>query len=91
MSNTDFQTGQENVVRGNFRQHFLLRLAARFTTWRHQRQAVRELQAMSDSLLRDLGIERYEIEDVVQRGGDFTLLQPVHKQPAVAPLEKAAA
>jgi uncharacterized protein YjiS (DUF1127 family) len=33
--------------------------------WRKRRQAVRELSAMPDYLLNDIGIERHAINDVV--------------------------
>jgi uncharacterized protein YjiS (DUF1127 family) len=91
MRETEFVGGQENVLRGNFRKNFLVRLVARVRTWNERRKAIQTLHGMSDTLLRDLGIERYEIEDVVRRGGEYTVLKPVRKSSAVAPLKKAAA
>jgi len=50
---------------------------------------------MSDSLLRDLGIERYQISDVINHRGDFSDLRAVKPETifevAVDPLHKAAA
>ena len=42
-------------------QRFLRRLA--------QWQAIREFEALDDQYLQDIGIERYEIKEFVQRGG----------------------
>ena len=81
----------ENVVHGQFQRNFLVRVVNRLQAWNRRRLAIRELQAMPDSLLRDLGIERYEIRDVVLNGGNFSQLPPRKPEPAVAPLKKAAA
>ncbi len=81
----------ENVVLGQFQRNFLVRLIHRLQAWNRRRLAIRELQAMPDSLLRDLGIERYEIRDVVLNGGDFSQLRPRKTESAVAPLKRAAA
>ena len=41
------------------------RLAGPFTRWQKRRRAVAELSRLSDHMLRDIGIERGEIRDVV--------------------------
>ncbi len=91
MSETVSMASRENVVRGSFRKPFLVRLAGRVKTWNQRRRAIRELHEMSDALLRDLGIERYQIEEVVRRGGQFASFDRLPRKSAVAPLKKAAA
>ncbi len=91
MRTTEIFTGEENVVSGNFRRPLVLRLVGRLKAWNRRRLAVRELQAMSDYLLRDLGIERFQISDAVKNSGEFTRLPQAKTVSAVAPLKKAAA
>ena len=43
-------------------------LALRIAAWRRYREAVRELSHYSDRELRDLGISRTDIPDVVRQG-----------------------
>lgn len=40
-------------------------LLNRWQHWNERRRAIRQLRAMPDHLLADIGIERYEIEAVV--------------------------
>lgn len=91
MRTTENFQGQENVVSGNFRRNVFLRLVGRLKAWNRRRLAIREMQAMSDHLLRDLGIERFQIADAVNSKGEFARLQPARTDSAVAPLKKAAA
>lgn len=72
MSNFAQIAQPENVVKGAFRPNILVRMLHSVQAWNQRRLAIRELNAMSDSLLRDLGIERYQISDVVNRTGDFS-------------------
>ncbi|MGR3984863.1 MAG: DUF1127 domain-containing protein [Gammaproteobacteria bacterium] len=61
-----------NILSGAFRPAFNARLAAMWSaykTWRNRHLAVRELSAMPDALLRDIGIERRQIRDVVYNCG----------------------
>ncbi|MGI9310836.1 MAG: DUF1127 domain-containing protein [bacterium] len=63
--------------------------------WNNRRIAVRELSAMPDALLRDIGIERYQIREVVRHGGArsqvHALRQPTIKRAArPAEIKKAA-
>ena len=91
MRTTENFAGQENVVSGKFRRPLVLRLIGRLKSWNQRRLAIRELQGMSDYLLRDLGIERFQIADAVKNSGEFTQLPAAKKDSAVAPLKKAAA
>ncbi len=91
MRTTETFSSQENVVSGKFRRHFILRLIGRLKAWNRRRLAIRELQGMSDYLLRDLGIERFQIADAVKNTGEFAELRPAKADSAVAPLKKAAA
>ncbi|MGI9318667.1 MAG: DUF1127 domain-containing protein [bacterium] len=95
MSNLAQIAQSENVVKGAFRRNILVRAFRRVQAWNQRRLAILELNAMSDSLLKDLGIERYQISDVVNRKGEFTGLEsivPVHQaKAAVTSLHKAAA
>jgi len=91
MRTTEKFAGQENVISGKFRRHFVLRLVGRLKAWNQRRLAIRELQAMSDHLLRDLGIERFQISDAVRNSGEFAQLSAARTDSAVAPLKKAAA
>ena len=82
MSNLAQVKQSENVVKGSFRRNIFIRAAKRLTAWNQRRLAILELNAMSDSLLRDLGIERYQISDVVNRRGEFSGLEAI--RPGVA-------
>ena len=92
MNNLSQLNEQMNIVHGHFRKGLVARLIARISNWNQRRQAIRELHAMSDSLLNDLGIARYQIEQVVNQTGSFHELPVVPAQTeAVVPLQKAAA
>jgi uncharacterized protein YjiS (DUF1127 family) len=41
-------------------------ISNRVTAWRRYRNAIRELQQLSDRELQDLGISRYDIEQVAR-------------------------
>ena len=91
MQTTENISDRKNVVSGKFRRNLFLRLVGKVKTWNQRRLAIRELRAMPDHLLRDLGIERYQIADAVNSCGDFAELLPCVTESAVAPLKKAAA
>ena len=95
MSNLAQVKQSENVFKGSFRRNILVRVAKRLSAWNQRRLAVLELNAMSDSLLRDLGIERYQISDVVNRRGEFSGLEAIRPEAEganpVVSLHKAAA
>ena len=87
----------DNVIRGLFRPTMLSRGWAALKGWRNRRVAIRELNAMPDALLRDIGIERYQIKnavnnfakrpDVISMSGES---RPDEKQAAVHQVQKAA-
>ena len=89
--------GHDNVIRGLFRPTLLSRGWAALKGWRNRRVAIRELNAMPDALLRDIGIERYQIKnavnnfakrpDVISMSGES---RPDEKQAAVHQVQKAA-
>ena len=81
-----------NIVSGSFRKNLIIRTLSKIGSWNNRRIAIRELSAMSDSLLQDLGIQRYQIVDVVNQTGSFHQLPQVSaKSEAVTPLHQAAA
>jgi len=83
---------QANVVSGSFRRSWAARSLSSLQNWNVRRRAIRELSAMPDSLLNDLGISRYEIADVVNQRGAFAKLPArTNSTAGVAPLTKAAA
>lgn len=58
-----FRAGGASGLGGLFRA--LSRTWAALRAWNNRRIAVRELSAMPDAQLRDIGIERYQIRDAV--------------------------
>ncbi|MEM7193521.1 MAG: DUF1127 domain-containing protein [Pseudomonadota bacterium] len=56
-----------NVIVGEFRTSLLSRLFSRFVAWRRRQVAIAQLQQMPDRLLADIGIERYQISDFVNK------------------------
>jgi len=44
-------------------------ISEKINAWRRHREAVRELSQFSDHELRDIGIRRCDIEDIVLRTG----------------------
>lgn len=92
MSNLTQINGQPNILQGTFKRNPVASVLGKLRAWSKRRQAVRELQAMPDSLLRDLGIERFQIVDVVNNSGEFARIRPTRSATAaIAPIEKAAA
>jgi uncharacterized protein YjiS (DUF1127 family) len=69
--NENLTTDDSNVVQGSFRPTLVSRIVAAFKSWNSRRKAVRELNAMPDVLLRDIGIERYQITEAVNNSGAF--------------------
>ena len=91
-----FHTGHDNIVDGLFRPTLLSRGLVILKGWSKRRRAIRELSAMPDALLRDIGIERHQINDAVHNfgrrpAGRFEVVKmPVEKIIAAMPMQKAA-
>ena len=104
MNTTTIDTANENVVHGKFRPvqpaNPVARIWTALKSWQSRRTAIRELSAMPDALLRDIGIERYQIKNAVNKGaasgfssGGFCVHPAVIRlpeSPAVAETRKAA-
>ena len=58
-------TRRRDFIRAPFRPGAATRAWAAFKNWRARRAAIRQLRAMPDSLLRDIGIERHQIVGAV--------------------------
>ena len=58
-----------NIVHARFRRFTFGRLWRAVVNWNARRIAIRELHAMPDNLLRDIGIERHQINYAVQQSG----------------------
>ena len=92
MNNTVNKYEQSNVLHGRFRKNAMQRLIGRIKEWNNRRQAIKQLQMMPDSFLRDIGIERYQISDVVNQKGAFKRLHVSQaKKPVTATTRKEAA
>ena len=66
-----------NIVEVSFRRSLTARIFDRISTWNDQRVATAQLNAMSDRLLKDIGINRYQIEQAVKRPADFAELSTI--------------
>ncbi|NKB78010.1 MAG: DUF1127 domain-containing protein [Gammaproteobacteria bacterium] len=82
MNNTVNNENKSNVFQGRFRKSFVERMFDQFKEWNNRRQAIQQLNMMSDSFLRDIGIERYQISDVVNQKGAFAELNISHNKAA---------
>ena len=96
--NITADSARAEILSGAFRSAFsakLRRAWSAFIAWRNRRIAIRELQAMPDSLLRDIGIERGQIRAVVFGGGAQTTVlhtsktAPPKSAPQLQPAEDA--
>ncbi len=67
MSTTSIFSNRGNVVQGRFQRSILVRLVDRIRTWNDDRVAIRQLNALSDRLLQDIGIERENIAEAVRQ------------------------
>ena len=63
---------KSNIVHGSFREGLISRMIRQIKDWNHRREVIRQLHTLSDTMLRDIGVERYQIADVVNRRGRFT-------------------
>ncbi len=82
-----------NIVRGNFRGGFASRILHKVRNWNARRIAIRQLRALPESLLRDIGIERHQIVDAVKMQGQFAVIpmRPLADQPATVEFQRDAA
>ncbi len=71
MNNIATIGGRRNVIHNSFRRGIIRRIADRIKYWNERRKAIRQLTAMSDRLLQDIGIERHEIYQAVYRPGNL--------------------
>lgn len=53
-----------------FNESIFVRFGKYVTTWRKHRQMIKELYALSDKELRDIGINRADIEELIFRDSD---------------------
>ena len=91
MRTTERTENPGTVVHGEFRESFPARMIGRFLAWRRRRMAVRELKALPDSVPKDIGVHRHEIEEAVRYGRNLARFQAPEAEPAPAPPKKAAA
>ena len=70
------------ILRGDFRPGLLSRLSAAIRGWVHNRRAIRELNALPDALLMDIGIERHQIRDAVMQSGPYAEVTSIRKETA---------
>lgn len=87
----NLHAGDSNIIHTRFRPGTLSRAWTALRSWNNRRMAIRELSAMPDPLLRDIGIERYQIKDAVNGAYPeiFKLRNPSPPAP-VAQVKKAA-
>lgn len=76
MKNTVNVHGSSKVVRGEFNRGFLSRMIGKIRVWNENRLAMSQLEALSDRLLQDIGIERGQIREAVTRRGVFARIAP---------------
>jgi len=69
MNNITTMGDHRNVIHSSFRRGITKRLISRIKYWNERRKAIRQLTAMSDRLLQDIGIERHEIHEAVYQSG----------------------
>ncbi len=70
--------GNSNILHGLFRPTMLSKVVAAVKGWRSRSAAMRELHSMPDALLRDIGIERSQISEVVASGGQRAPVRRMH-------------
>ena len=71
MNNNVNMNENSNIVHGEFRRGLLARTLDQVKTWNERRIAVRQLSALSDRMLDDIGIDRFEISSIVRHQGSF--------------------
>ncbi len=61
-----------NVVHGQFRRGILVRIFHKIKMLIERRNTIRQLSALSDRMLNDIGIDRVQINSLVNRRGKFS-------------------
>ena len=77
---SNMTSNNSNVVAGSFRRGLVARTLNRISTWNERRIAVQQLNTMSDRMLKDIGIDRSEIGQVVMRPAAFAELNTLHSE-----------
>ena len=81
----------EGLTQVNFGGSKIKRLINKAVVWNNNRIAIRDLNAMSDWVLNDLGIERYEIEDKVRLSASKPIRLHTAAKPSTVEMLKYAA
>ncbi len=85
MNNTVNSENKSNVFQGRFRRSFVKRMVDQLKDWNNRRQAIQQLNQMSDNFLKDIGIERYQISDLVNQKGTFAAFPISHNKAVKKP------
>ncbi|MEM7195772.1 MAG: DUF1127 domain-containing protein [Pseudomonadota bacterium] len=73
-----------NVHNVSFAVPKTIKLMRQFSRWRANQQAIRELHSMPDSVLKDLGIERDQIEIRVRQSTPAGVVPTISSHPDAA-------
>ena len=92
MENISIMGDQANVIHNSFRHGITRRIIDQIKFWNGRKAAIRQLTAMSDRLLQDIGIERHEIyQSVYQPCASVKMVSERTGKPEVSgELRKAA-
>ena len=92
MKNIETMSKKNNVVRGQFERSFIARMIDQIKVWNQQRLAIRQLNLLSDRMLSDIGIDRYDISETVRKSGSFSdfVAQKAHLSNVSAEIRRAA-
>ncbi|WP_423905802.1 DUF1127 domain-containing protein [Candidatus Spongiihabitans sp.] len=95
MKNTVNMKDNSKVVHGEFGRGLLsqvIRAFHRVKALIERKKAIRHLNALPDRLLRDIGVERYQIDALVRTRGTLTQLavQPTSQPDTSADFRRAA-
>lgn len=74
MNNTVNMKENANVVHGEFRQGIAMRAFYKIKAWMERRNTIRQLNALPDRMLLDIGIERAHIRNSINSKCAFTQL-----------------
>ena len=84
MNNHFRNSTMNNVISAAFRPSLFARLRAAVAGWHNRRIAALQLHAMPDALLRDIGIERHQINAAVRNFGASPAPLKLRPPPATA-------